>query len=113
MAGLAGQSGAVFLGDDLGEAFGFGAICLVATDAENGGIEFWRLNGDRIAGVCGERAVAGFAVHAYMLSRILHGDDIGMTGLAGLMSRKYDSLGSYFRDGVSSVVAVSAETPRH
>jgi hypothetical protein len=111
MASLAGQSGAVVLGDDLGEAFGLGVIRLVATDAENGGIEFWRMDRDRIGGVGCEGAVAGFAVHACMLSRVLHSDDIGMASLAGLVSSKHDSLGGYFRDGVSTIVAIFTETP--
>jgi len=113
MAGFAGQSRAVFLGIDLREIFGLGGVRLVATNAENGGIELRRLDRARIARVCCERAVASFAVHAYMLSVFLHGEDIGVASLAGLVSSKHHRFGGDIGERIATVVAILTETPRH
>jgi len=81
MAGLAGQSGAVLLGDDLREVSGPGAVHLMARTQRTAVSSFggWRVPGSS-ACFC-ERAVAGFAVHACMLSSS-QSDDIGMASLA-------------------------------
>ena len=99
----------MFRGDDLGKAFGLGAVRLMTTDAENGGIELWRLDRSRIRGVFCQSTVAGFAVHACVFSLVLHGDDIRVAGLAGLPSGKQNRLGGNFRDGISAIVAIFAK----
>lgn len=113
MAGFAGQSRAVFLGIDLREIFRLGGVRRMAANAENGGIEFRRLDGARITGVCCKRAVAGLAVHACMLSVLFQREDVGMAGLAGLVSSKHRWFGGDFGDRISAIVAVLTETPRH
>ena len=113
MTGFAGQSRAVFLGIDLREIFGLGGVRLVAANAENGCVELRRLDRARIARVCCERAVTSFAVHACMLSILLHGEDIGVASLADFVSGKHHRFGSDFGDRIATVVAVLTETPRH
>ena len=111
MAGFAWQvGGIVYRGDDLGKASGPGAIHLMATDTEKGGVQMRRLDRARIFRVFCKSAVAGFAVHACVLSLALHAEDIRMAILTGLVPGKDDRLCGDFRKGVSTIVAVFAET---
>ncbi len=110
MAGLAGQSGIVLVGDNLREVFGPGAVYRVATDAENGGIQFGRLDRAGIFGVSCERSVAGFAVDADMFSLILHSDDIGMASLAGFVTGKSNWPRRDLREGGAAIETILSKT---
>lgn len=103
----------MFRGDDLRKVFGLSAVRLMATDAENGGIELWRQDRTRILGMFCQRTVAGFAVHACMFSLVLHANNIRVAGLAGLVSGKPDWLGGNFHDGISAIVAIFAKALRY
>lgn len=100
----------VLLRDDLREVFGPGAVHFVAAYAQKGSIQFWRRDGAGIVGMLRQRAMAGLAVHRYMLAFALHRGDIRVASLASPVSSENNRLRGYFRDGISAIVAIFAET---
>lgn len=98
--------------DDLRKVLWPGRACLVAADAQQGGIQFgWRYG--RVGGVVGERSVTGFAMELCMLAGGLHRYDIGMTCLAGFVAGKVNRPSCYVADCVSAIVAVLPEAARN
>jgi hypothetical protein len=112
VAGFAGDAGGMLFGVDLRESLGLGRAGRVTANAEDGGIEFGWGNGG-IVGVLGERSMAGFAVDVCVLAGLLGIQDVGMAGLAGLMSGEVDWAGGDLGDGGAAIVAILAETLGH
>ena len=110
MTGVAGNALGVIGGDDLGEGFGFGAVGFVAAGADDSCVELGRLHGSRIVGVFGLGSMTGFAGDDDVSAEFLLIDDIGVAGLAGIVSSVNDGAGGDFGDGCAAIVSVLPKT---
>jgi len=86
MAGVAGDAAGVVRGNDLRESFRLGAVGFVAASADDGGVEFRRLDGGWVVGVLGLGSVAGFAGDDDVLAELFLIDNVGVAGLANVVS---------------------------
>lgn len=66
-----------------------------------------------VAGMIGERSMAGFAMDIGMLACLLYLENVGMTGFARLMTCEVDGTGGNLSNGGSTVVAIFAEALRN
>jgi hypothetical protein len=98
---------------DLGKSFRLGAVGLVAARADDGGIEFRRLDGSRIVGVPGLRAVTGFAGDYDMLAQLFLIDHLGVAGLANIVSGVSDRALRDFLDRIGAVMTVLTKRTGH
>ena len=57
----------------------------------------------------GQRSVAGFAIHMRMLALALQIEDIGMAGLASLVTGKFHRSGRNLANGIAAIVTVLSE----
>jgi len=112
MAGVAGDSAGVIRGRDLGESFRLGAVGLMAAGTDDGRVQLGRCNRCGIVGVLGEGSMASLAGDDHMLAQFLLIDDIGMTGLAGIVPGMGDRPSGNFGDRGSAVVPVLSKTGR-
>ena len=74
-----------------------------------------QLRGDfrRIRHVIGQRTVAGFAVHARVLARLLERGHVVVTVLTNFVPGEFRGVSRNFGKGVTAKVAVLAETTGH
>ena len=108
VTGVAGTSAGVVCGRYLREPFRLGAVGFMATRTKNGGVELRRLNAGVVCMV-GQCAVTGFAGDYDVLAMALLVDDIGVAGLAGLVTGVDDGLRGDFSNSRTAEVAVLAK----
>lgn len=118
MAGFAGNAAGMLLGVYLREALGFGGARRMTTDAEDCGVELWgserRRSVDRhCIYVLLQRTVAGFAVDGHVLAGGFGGENVGVAGLAGLVTGEVDRAGGHLADSGAAIVAVLSEALGH
>ncbi len=99
-------------GGDLGEGLRLGTVGLVATGADDGGIELGRFHGGRVVSMPGLGSVASFAGDDDVLALLLLVYNVGMAGLAGVMAGEGDRPRRCLGDGSAAIVAVLAEAAR-
>ena len=109
MAGVASDSAGMVGGHNLREPLGFRAVCFVTAGADDGGVEFWRLDRRGIVGVAGERPMAGFASDDNMLSLILLFGHFRVTAFTDGMASVSDRTSRYFSNGGASIVTILTE----
>lgn len=112
MAGVAGYASGVICGCDLRKGFGFGAVAFVAAGADDGGVEFRRLDGGGIVGMLGLGSVAGFAWNDDVLALLLLFHNVGVAGLAHVVTGMSDGTGRGLGNGGAAIVSVLAEAAR-
>lgn len=108
MTGLAGHPVRVHLGCHLREVLRPSRAGRVASYAQHGGVQFGRCHGG-IGGMRRQGAVAGFAVHPFVLSLVLDFSLIRVAGLASLVAGKFGGMRRDLVHGGSAVVPVLAE----
>ncbi len=96
-------------GGDLGESFGLGAVGLVATGADDGGVELARLHGGGVIGVFGLSSVAGFAGDYDVAAELFLIDHVCMAALAYVVACEGCGAGGDLGNGSTTIVAVLAE----
>ena len=109
MAGIAGNASGVISGDDLGECFRLGAVCLMATRTDYCRIRKLRLHGYGIVGMPGLRTVTGFAGNVSVTPEFLLIDNVGVAPFADLVAREGGGAGGDLSDGVAAVVTELAK----
>jgi len=100
-------------GRDLRETPWLGGIGLMATDTEDGGVEFGRLHGGGIVGVFCQWSVAGFTVHVRVPAVFFLVENVGVAGFASLVAGIVDGAGGELGQSVPAVVAVLSKTARN
>lgn len=109
MAGFAGLSAGMVFAVDLRKACRLGDVGFVATRAKSRRVgQLWSHVG-RVGRVIRERTVAGLAVHAGVLARLLEGDHVVVAVLTDLMSGELDGPRGDLGEGITAKVAVPAE----
>ena len=109
MAGLTSDSAGVRGCIHLWEPGGLGNILLVATRANDCRVRQRGYQRSGILGVLRQRTMAGFAVHMSMLAVALRVGDIGMAGLAGLVTSVVNGPGGQFVERVAAIMPILAE----
>ncbi len=113
MARVAGQPSGVVRRGHLRKALRLGAVGLVTAGAHDGRVQFLGLHRSGIVGMFGESSVAGFASHNHMLAKLFLIHDVGMAGLASLVTGKRNWPGGDLADRVATVVSVLPKTMRY
>ena len=109
MAGVAGETTGVIGRYDLGKSRGLGAVGLVTSRTDDGGVgQLWLYRG-RIVSVFALCSVASFAGNVGVTAQFLLVYDVGVAGFTDVMSGESWRLCSNFGNGVAAVMAVLAE----
>jgi len=95
--------------DDLRESFGLGAVGFVTARADYRRVGKLRLHRGRIVGMFALRAVTGFTGDVCVATEFLLIDDLGVTGLADVMTGEGWSASRDLGNGVASIVSVLAK----
>jgi hypothetical protein len=109
VTGVAGDALGVVCGDDLGEGFGLGAVGLVTASTDDGGVELRGLDRCGIVGMFGLGAVAGFTGDDDVAALLFLVNNVGVAGLADLVTGVGDGAGGDLGNGVTAVVSVLAK----
>ncbi len=98
---------------DLRKLLRFGDVRLVTTHAKHGGLQFLRLDRDRVFRMLGQRPMARLAVDSRMPAFLFHFEHVGMARLARLVAGKDSRMRGDFGDCVAPVMAVLPKAARH
>ena len=109
---IAGGSARMLRRDDLRKLLRFGDVRLVATGAKHGGLQFRRLDRDRVFRMLGQRPMTRLAVDSRMPSFLFQFEHVGMTRLAGLVAGKGNRMRGDLGDCVAPVMAVLPKATR-
>ena len=109
---IAGGSARMLRRDDLRKLLRFGDVRLVATGAKHGGLQFRRLDRDRVFRMLDQRPMARLAVNSRMPSFLFQFEHVGVAHLAALVAGKGNWVRSDFGDCVASVMAVLPKAAR-
>ena len=112
MTGVAGKALGVVRRHNLGEVFGLGAVGFVAAGTDDRGVELRGLDGSGIVSVLGFFVVEGFTGENYVLALLCLVSDLGVAGLADLMTGVGDGAIGNLGDGIAAVVSILAEAVR-
>jgi len=112
VAHIAGGSARMLRRDDLRKLLRFGDVRFVATGAKHGGLQFRRLDRDRVFRMLGQRPMARLAVNSRMPSFLFQFEHVGMARLAGLVAGKGNRTRGDFGDCVAPVMAVLPKAAR-
>ncbi len=113
VAGLTRKAAGVLICLHLREGLWSSSAGRMTADAECSGLELWRIDRAWVAGMIGERSMAGFAMDIGMLAFLLYLENVGMAGFTRLMTCKVDGTGGNLSNGGSTVVAIFAEALRN
>jgi hypothetical protein len=91
---------------NLRKAFGLGGTRRMASRTKNSGIRLYRCHRGRIVGVFGQRSVARFAAHVHVSAFALHIEDIGMAGLASLVTGELNGSSRDFAECSTAIVPI-------
>lgn len=98
---------------DLRKMLRFGHVSLVTTHAKHSGLQFFRLDRDRVFCMLGQRPMARLAVDPRMPAFLFHFEHVGMARLARLVAGKDSRMRGDFGDCVAPVMAVLPKAARH
>jgi len=91
---------------DLRKSFRLGSARRMAARAKNSGVRLYRCHRGRIVGVFGQRSVARFAAHVHVSAFALHIEDIGMAGLASLVTGELNGSSRDFAECSTAIVPI-------
>ena len=108
MAGVAGKTAGMVRSYHLWEPLWFGAVGLVATRTKDSGIKLCWLNAG-IVGMAGKCTVTGLASNDNVFALALLLDNVGVSGLTGLVTGVDDGFRCDVGDGCTAEVSVLAK----
>jgi len=103
----------VFGSDDLWKCFGLCRISFVTSSADQEGIDLGRSCRGRIISVPGLRSVTGLTWDGNVPSQLLLVDNVGVAGLANVVTRIGNRPRRNFGDRSAPVMAILAKTARN
>ena len=94
---------------NLGEIHRLGVVRLMASSAEDGGIELWRSDAGRVFRVLHLRAMARFASNPGVTTGLFQIKNVTVAGFTDFVASKGNGLGHDFLQSVAPKVAVLAK----